>query len=171
MPNFQHIDLYPELMIVQQRFDILYADAIRCMNKMIPVRDKRVKNDNWKVLPLVLEEEDRNFINDLESKKLQDIVPATFSLLSQIPSIKAFAYSQLQPHSIIAAHKHSNPFVTASFCLSCEPASCYIKVNDEIRFFEEKELIIFDYTQMHEVVNNGNLARVVLLMLLENRCC
>jgi aspartyl/asparaginyl beta-hydroxylase (cupin superfamily) len=47
--------------------------------------------------------------------------------------------------------------------------NAFIRVNGESKYFKEGELIIFDYTKTHEVINNGLHDRMVLLMLLETR--
>jgi aspartyl/asparaginyl beta-hydroxylase (cupin superfamily) len=128
----------------------------------------RTPSFKQKVLPVLPEPEDRNFISDAALQQVQLLVPQTVSLFATLPNVIAYAYALLQPKAVIAAHRHQNPYVTASFCLACGD-DCFIRVNNETRQYKEKEMIVFDYTQTHEVVNNGNTPRLALLMLLPNR--
>ncbi len=169
MPSaFQSIHLYPELQQVVAQYSMLYAEACNCLDKMMYVNDGRVQPHSWKVLPVLPEPEDHNFISDAALQQIQLLVPQTVSLFASFSAVAAYAYAVLEPKAIIAAHKHHNPYITASLCLACGD-DCFIRVNNEKRYYKKKEIIVFDYTQTHEVVNNSDVPRLVLLMLLPNR--
>jgi aspartyl/asparaginyl beta-hydroxylase (cupin superfamily) len=165
---FQSASVYPELLPVIDRLPCIYREAILSNKNRVRVTDSRMHSNAWHVLPLKVEAEDATVMSDGLCQANQRLAPDTCNLLSAIPTIKAYAFSILQPTGHILPHSHENPFVTAMLCLK-DGGNAFIRVNGESKYFKEGELIIFDYTKTHEVINNGLHDRMVLLMLLENR--
>ena len=168
MTAFHSPTLYPELETLQVHFAQIRAEALACRASMIDIADGRTAAGAWHILPLLAEKEDRAVFSDAQCTANRLLVPYTLDILSTIPDLHACAFSALDPGKKILAHRHVNPFVTAAFCLQ-EGGDAYIVVNGERRAFHDKEIIIFDYTQEHEVVNNGVQERIVLLLLMNNR--
>lgn len=165
---FQPLDLYPELHTVTDHFEEIKAEARSLRTRMVPICDDRVDLNVWNIFPLLPEEEDRVVVPDTVWQENQKQAPKTTQILSGLGSLKAFIFSSLEPQGHIRLHKHDNPYVTAILCLQ-DGGNSYIVVNGEKKQFKTGEILIFDYTQRHEVFNKGTEDRVVLLMLLENR--
>lgn len=167
MSSFYSIDLYPEIGEIIQHIDMLQDEAMSVIEHMTTIQDSRINSEKWLVLPLKPEEEDKNFISDTALEETRKLAPKTVSLLDKY-NLHAYAFSVLKPGGHILPHRHSNPYVTASVCLS-DGGNSYIKVNKDEKRYISNEVIIFDYTQLHEIYNQGNEDRLVLLLLLDNR--
>lgn len=165
---FQTLELYPELKEVKNSFKEIKEEAFSLKTKMFPLNDYRVSTNVWNIFPLLPEKEDRGLFSDEVWKKNQLLAPKTSKILSSIASVEAYMFSSLEPKGHIGLHKHENPFVTAALCLQDGGDSCII-VNGIKAPFRTGEVLIFDYTQDHEVFNHGIQDRIVLLMLLKNR--
>lgn len=165
---FQTLDLYPELLEIKKHFKDIKEEVFSLQNKMLPIEDYRVETNVWNVFPLLPELEDRTVIPDEIWRNNQKLAPITTKLLSSIKPIEAYSFSSLNPSGHIRAHRHENACVTASLCLQ-DGGDSYIVVNGVKAAFKTNEILIFDYTQEHEVFNNGTQDRIVLLMLLKNR--
>ena len=158
---------YPELDLLKEHFDAIRTEAVRALEQMAFISDERVSDQSWRVLPIKPELEDiANVPKELIDWSRQ-LSPQTVSILEQMPGVIAYAFSALAPGGVIAAHQHENPYVTAMFCLQAE-GDVYMVNGGERRAIVEGEMLIFDYTMMHEVVNNGSQERIVLLVLMEN---
>lgn len=158
---------YPALEGLIDHIPMLKAEAIEALNGMMYLADSRIRQQRWRVLPLLPEPEDAPVFPPAIVQDAQSKAPKTFQLLNGITGIDAFMLSALAPKATIGVHQHENPFVTAMLTLQCK-GEAYILNNGERRDFVEGEIIVFDYTMMHEVVNNSDEERIVLLMLLEN---
>ena len=158
---------YPQLALLSASFEDIRAEAINALEQMAFVSDERAASETWRVLPIKPEPEDvpnvpQSFID--WSRKL---APKTVALLDSIPGVIAYAFSALAPSAHIAPHRHENPYVTAMLCLKAD-GEVYIVNGGERKVIVEEETLVFDYTLTHEVVNNGSVERIVLLVLLEN---
>lgn len=168
MTAFHSLTLYPELETLQIHFAQIRAEALACRSSMIDIADGRTAAGAWHILPLLAEKEDRAVFSDELCSHNRLLVPHTTEILSAIPNLHAYAISALDPGKKILPHRHVNPFVTAAFCLQ-NGGDAYLLVNGERCDFHDHEIVIFDYTQEHEVVNNGEQERIVLLLLMSNR--
>jgi len=165
---FQPLGWYPELHPIQQEWQVFRAEALGALPHMTFIRDHRVDGNSWKVLPLLPEAEDRSLISLEVSRRARELAPRTVAAVEGVANIQAYAISVLTAGGKIRAHHHHNRYVTATLCLQSGSES-YISVAGERRDFRDGELLIFDYTLSHEVVNRGSEDRIVLLMLLDNR--
>lgn len=165
---FQELDLYPELLEIKKHFEDIKQEAFSLMDEMFSINDFRVESNVWNVFPLLPEVEDRSVVPDVIWKRNQQLAPLTTKLLSSIKSLEAYSFSTLKPSGHILPHVHENPYVTASLCLQ-DGGDSYMVVNGVKADFKTEDFLIFDYTQEHEVVNNGTQDRIVLLLLLKNR--
>ena len=93
--------------------------------------------------------------------------PATTRAVEQIPGMKTAFFSILAPGKHIKDHR--GPYKGLLRChlglLVPEPKeACRIRVDDEIRHWEEGKCMIFDDTYNHEVWNDTDGQRVVLFI-------
>jgi aspartyl/asparaginyl beta-hydroxylase (cupin superfamily) len=166
---FQSPEAYPELGPVHAAWKTIRAEALAALERMTPIRDDRSSPGTWKILPLLPEEEDRGVVPDEVCRQSRTLAPETIRIVeSSIPNIKGYALSALRPGGHIRPHSHTNPYVTASLCLH-GGNGCHLLVGGRRQAFQDGGLIVFDYTLTHEVLHCGHEARVVLLMLLDNR--
>ena len=168
--SFHSPKLYPEFARLQSYVDEIRGEALGARKSMTDIVDNRAALGAWQMLPLLAEEEDHTVFPEAICRHNCRLVPRTVELLSTIPDLVAYAISTLEPAGHIQPHHHRNPYVTASLCLQ-SGGDAHLVVDGERRDYRDGELVIFDYTLQHEVVNNGKQARIVLLMLLESRCC
>jgi aspartyl/asparaginyl beta-hydroxylase (cupin superfamily) len=119
------------------------------------------------VLALRPEPEDLHVVPEAERERVRRLAPRTISLLDAVPAIRAYAFSVVAPGGVILAHRHHNRYVTALLTLQSDDA--VIAVAGERAPLCAGELLIFDYTLVHETVNRGAIPRIALLMLLDNR--
>lgn len=166
--KFQSLDLYPELILIKDKFNEIKNEAISVTSDMMPINDHRINKDEWFVFSLLPEIEDRPKVPIEMWMNNQLQAPVTTEAVYQLENVHAFAFSRLNAGGHIREHQHQNPYVTAIFCLQ-NGGKSYIQVEDEKRFFKNSEFIIFDYTRKHEVKNLGMEDRIVLLILLDNK--
>lgn len=158
---------YPQLESIAADWLTIKKEAIHSLGRMSYIADNRINKNEWRVLPLLPEEEDRNVIQASEIEAARTHAPNTCKLLDSIEGIHAYAFSSLAPNATIKAHQHHNPYVTAMLSLQAA-GEVYIENDGERRYFKEGELLVFDYTLVHQVVNNSDTERIVLLILMDN---
>ncbi len=93
--------------------------------------------------------------------------PQTARLVEQIPGLQTAMFSILAPGAHITRHRGpTNAFVTAHLALKVprEREKCTIYVDDRPYHWEQGELLIFDDSRFHEVRNDTDEERVILLM-------
>lgn len=116
-------------------------------------------DDNWKTY----------FLYGFGYKAEQNCArcPETTKLIEQVPGMKTAFFSILSPGKHIPAHRGPYKGVMR-YHLGLkvpEPAEqCRIRVDDEVRHWEEGKSLMFDDTHEHEVWNETDGERVVLFM-------
>ena len=90
--------------------------------------------------------------------------PRTALLLSKIPGLTTAGFSRLAPQSHIKPHVGWVESVYRLHLGLVVPASCRLRVGNEIRSWIEGECLIFDDTVEHEAWNESNQSRVILLL-------
>jgi len=93
--------------------------------------------------------------------------PRTREWLGQVPGLCHAMFSILAPHKHIPAHKGAyGGLVDCHLALVVpEPAErCRIRVGEEVRHWEEGRMLVFDDSHEHEVWNDTEGVRAVLLM-------
>lgn len=93
--------------------------------------------------------------------------PVTTSVLEQIPGLETAFFSILLPHKHINAHKGIfKGFIRGHLGLVIpnEAGKCSLRVDQQILHWQEGKVIVFDDTYEHEVWNDTNEIRVVLLV-------
>lgn len=165
---FEPIENYPELTILLDNWKTIRKEAVQVVDAMIDLGDWRSKNGKWKIFPLLLEEEDEKLLSDDIVKACRELVPKTIEIVEQIPNLQSFAFSMVAPNGYIMAHRHGNPFVSASLCLQDGGKNALI-VEEETRNLNDGEIAVFDYRKMHAVYNWGDDSRIALIVSLNKK--
>jgi beta-hydroxylase len=159
---------YPELEPVRRNWRTIRAEGVSLQPRMFWIEDERTAGPQWAFAPLLVEDEDWTAELEEMSKEFRSLAPRTVQYINAIPRILACGFSLLLAGGRIGLHSHQNPFLTAMLGLSAADP-CWIRVADETRPIRAGELIIFDYSLPHEVVNESDENRLVLLILLPNK--
>lgn len=92
--------------------------------------------------------------------------PLTVKLLSQlkVPSCEAF-FARQGPNSGIQPHSDLNNFIlTAHLAVDVPVNQSYIRVGDEVKYWENGKVMVFDTSIFHSTKNEGITDRYVLLI-------
>lgn len=93
--------------------------------------------------------------------------PFTTSLIERIPGMKTAFFSVLSPNKHIPAHKGIFKGIVRShlgLIIPGNPGDCVMRIENERIYWQEGKVVVFDDTFEHEVWNNTNEIRVVLLI-------
>ena len=164
--NFEPAEAYPELPELAANWRTIRDEALLSIAAMMTITDSRAEAGEWKILPLMVQDEDRCVVSDESCAAFRRFAPQTVKLAAGIPALRAYAFSLVEPYGRIKAHRHRNPFVSASLCLQGGGHS-EIVVDGDRREFHDGEIVIFDYRRLHEVVNHGDKPRIALIVALE----
>jgi len=156
---------FPELESVRAAWREVRDEAVAARSRMSHVDDSRTRAGDWAVLPLLPEAEDRALYTDAECARHRSAAPRTVELVERLAGVRGYVFSSLASGAHIAAHQHSQPYVTAALCLQGGAGSS-IEVGGELRTFVDGEWTVFDYTLVHAVTNVGSIDRIALLVLL-----
>jgi aspartyl/asparaginyl beta-hydroxylase (cupin superfamily) len=117
------------------------------------------QDNNWKTYFL--------FGFGLKASKNCQACPVTASLLEKIPDMKTAFFSILSPGKHIPAHKGVFKGLIRShlgLIIPGKKGDCLMRIDNQKIFWEEGKAVVFDDTYEHEVWNNSNQVRVVLLI-------
>jgi aspartyl/asparaginyl beta-hydroxylase (cupin superfamily) len=92
--------------------------------------------------------------------------PKTAELLSSIPNLQTAFFSILEPDSHIPPHRGLTKGLLTfhlGLIVPADRANCRIRVEDQYQHWDEGRVFAFDDTRTHEVWNNTDETRVVLL--------
>jgi aspartyl/asparaginyl beta-hydroxylase (cupin superfamily) len=93
------------------------------------------------------------------------LCPRTSELLDQVPGLVLAMFSIMDPGTYVPLHKGvSKALLNGHLALDVPDGDCRIEVGGETRSWEEGKLLILDDTFPHQVWNNTDRRRVVLLM-------
>jgi aspartyl/asparaginyl beta-hydroxylase (cupin superfamily) len=159
---------YPELAFIRNEWRTIRDEGRNLRDSMIWIEDRRTAGQVWAFAPLLMEEGQRTPDRDRLCEFLRARAPRTMTILRDIPTLLGCGFSLLLAQGRIGTHDHTRPFVTAILGLSSADPS-WIKVGSETQFIRKGELVIFDYTLPHEVVNESSVDRLALLILLPNK--
>jgi len=146
--------------IIQQELKVLLQDTNRLpeLSKLSPDHN-RIATDRWKAFFLM------GYGNRAELGCR--LCPETMRALESIPELESAFFSILMPGMHI--RKHRGPTKSLLVChlglkVPADREKCRIRVGDEIRFWEEGKVLVLDDTFQHEVWNETDEVRVVLLI-------
>ncbi len=103
-----------------------------------------------------------------------DRYTALANWLKMIPNLRLATLSRLSPKTSLHPHKgwgsHSNHVLRAHYGVKI-PSLCYVQVDEEIRFHEQDEWMVFDDSKTHMAANLSDRDRIVLIVDIERPDC
>lgn len=135
-----------------------YRDEIPAFHEISPDQKKISKGKNWRTFILY------GFGKKLEKNCKQ--APFTAELLSRVPEVQTAWFSILSPGYHIPAHTGVTKGIVRAhlgLIIPKQADKCWIRVGDQIKVWREGEIFVFDDTYEHEVYNNTDEERVILL--------
>jgi len=139
--------------------DVLeYRDDIPGFQDISPDQYRLATENNWKTFVLF------GFGQRLE--KNASLAPKTADILEKVPNLQTAMFSILAPGYHIPAHKGVTKGILRShlgLIIPKEREKCRIRVDNTITEWKEGEIFVFDDTYEHEVWNDTDEERVILL--------
>ena len=135
-----------------------FKDDIPAFHEISPDQYRLSTAKNWKTFVLF------GFGERLETNTT--LTPVTASILEKVPNLQTAMFSILSPGYHIPAHKGVTKGILRShlgLIIPKEREKCRIRVDDTITAWEEGEIFVFDDTYEHEVWNETDEERVILL--------
>ena len=135
-----------------------FRDAIPTFHEVSPDQYRLSTENNWKTFVLF------GFGQRLE--KNAALAPKTSDLLESVPNLQTAMFSILAPGYHIPAHKGVTKGILRShlgLIIPKDREKCRIRVEDTITPWKEGEIFVFDDTFEHEVWNDTDEERVILL--------
>lgn len=135
-----------------------HRDALPVFQELSHDQRKIAKEDNWHVFALF------GFGGKLESNCAR--TPQTAKLLENVPRLQTAWFSILAPQYHVPAHRGVTKGILRCHLginIPKTPERCRMRVDDEICVWREGELFVFDDTYEHEVWNDTDEERVILL--------
>lgn len=169
-PVFYDVDTtYPQLRILERNFDVINEElqgVLRKREQLPRYHDlDQVQNEisgnskeNWRV-----------FMLDVVGQKPAEshqLCPRTLKLLEQIPYVNQAFFSILEPRKSVPAHEGPYCGYLRYHLGMVVPKDRppHIRLSDQIYVWKEREGVLFDDSWEHEVVNESDSIRVVLLV-------
>lgn len=139
--------------------DVLkYREAIPGFQEISPDQYRLATEQNWKTFVLY------GFGQRLE--KNAALAPQTSKILEGVPNLQTAMFSILAPGYHIPAHKGVTKGILRShlgLIIPKDREQCRIRVDETITAWKEGEIFVFDDTYEHEVWNDTDEERVILL--------
>ena len=160
-------DYFPFLSEFTDNWDVIrkeaeavlaFRDNIPAFHEISPDQYRLSTEKNWKTHVLF------GFGKRLETNT--QLTPVTAGLLEQVPDLQTAMFSILSPGYHIPAHKGVTKGILRchlGLIIPMDREKCRIRVEDTITAWKEGELFVFDDTYDHEVWNETDEERVILL--------
>ncbi len=135
-----------------------FREAIPGFHEISPDQYRLSTENNWKTFVLF------GFGQRLE--KNAALAPETSKILEGVPNLQTAMFSILAPGYHIPAHKGVTKGILRShigLIIPKDREKCRIRVDDTITAWKEGEIFVFDDTYEHEVWNDTDEERVILL--------
>ncbi len=135
-----------------------FREAIPGFQEISPDQYRLATEQNWKTFVLF------GFGQRLE--KNTQLTPKTAEILENVPNLQTAMFSILAPGYHIPAHKGVTKGILRShlgLIIPKDREKCRIRVDDTITAWKEGEIFVFDDTYEHEVWNDTDEERVILL--------
>ena len=123
-----------------------------------PDQTRIAKDKNWRTFILY------GFGTKMEKNCAQ--APVTTRLLEQVPNLQTAWFSIMAPRYHVAAHRGVTKSILRAhlgLLIPKDAESCRLRVDTEICVWREGEVFVFDDTYEHEVWNDTDEERVILL--------
>jgi len=159
--HFPHLDIFEknwEAMQAEAKAVLEFRDTIPGFQDISPDQYRLAVGQNWKTYVLF------GFGQKLE--KNAQLAPRTTELLETVPNLQTAWFSILAPGYHIPAHTGVTKGILRAhigLIIPKDYESCRIRVGDEIRPWQNGQLFVFDDTYEHEVWNETDEERVILL--------
>ena len=160
-------DLFPFLQDFTENWETIRAEAeavlafrdnIPAFHELSPDQYRLSTGKNWKTHVMF------GFGQRLETNT--KLTPVTAELLERVPNLQTAMFSILSPGYHIPAHKGVTKGILRShlgLIIPKDREQCRIRVDDTITAWKEGEIFVFDDTYEHEVWNETDEERVILL--------
>ncbi|MGI9413702.1 MAG: aspartyl/asparaginyl beta-hydroxylase domain-containing protein [Hyphomicrobiales bacterium] len=135
-----------------------HREAVPLFHEVSKDQKRISKGDNWRTFVLY-------GFGQPATKNIKQ-APHTAKLLSEVPNLQSAWFSILAPGYHIPPHRGlSKGFLTCHLGLivPTDAENCTLRVDDQVCVWREGKTFIFDDTSEHEVLNNTDEERVVLL--------
>ncbi len=135
-----------------------HKDAIPPLREVSPDHRRIMKNDTWRSFFLI------GYGNRIEENIAR--APRTTELVAQIPGLNSAFFSILAPGSLITPHRGvTKAFITAhlGLVIPAQREECWMRIDDQRVLWENGKWLTFDDTYEHEVRNESDETRIVLL--------
>lgn len=145
--------------IQAEAYEVLkFREAIPGFQEISPDQYRLATEQNWKTFVLF------GFGQKLE--KNAQLAPETAKILETVPNLQTAMFSILAPGYHIPAHKGVTKGILRShlgLIIPKDREKCRIRVDETITAWKEGEIFVFDDTYEHEVWNDTDEERVILL--------
>jgi beta-hydroxylase len=161
MKHFPFLKPFPEnwQAIRDEVREILkHREAVPLFQEVSPDQMRISKGANWRTFILF------GFGTKLEKNCRQ--APLTTKLLEQVPNLQTAWFSILSPGYHIPAHRGVSKGILRAhlgLIIPREAEKCRMRVGDTINVWRPSEIFVFDDTYEHEVWNDTEDERVILL--------
>lgn len=135
-----------------------HREAVPLFQDVSPDQMRIAKGNNWRTFILF------GFGDKLEKNCKQ--APLTTKILESIPNLQTAWFSILGPGYHIPAHRGVTKGILRShlgLIIPKDAEKCRIRVGDKIQVWRPGEIFVFDDTYEHEVWNDTDEERVILL--------
>lgn len=135
-----------------------FRDAIPGFQEVSPDQYRLATEKNWRTFVLY------GFGKRLDKNCVH--APFTADLLSKVPHIQTAWFSILAPRYHIPPHRGVTKGIVRAhlgLIIPNDAENCWIRVDDQIKAWRPGEVFVFDDTYEHEVYNNTDEERVILL--------
>jgi ornithine lipid ester-linked acyl 2-hydroxylase len=135
-----------------------HREAVPLFQDVSPDQMRIAKGNNWRTFILF------GFGDKLEKNCKQ--APLTTKILESIPNLQTAWFSILGPGYHIPAHRGVTKGILRShlgLIIPKDAEKCRIRVSDKIQVWRPGEIFVFDDTYEHEVWNDTDEERVILL--------
>ena len=153
-------DIEADWRLIRAELDQVLKDRgqLASFQKISPDQTKIAKGDNWKTFIF--------YGFGHRSERNCRRCPETARLLESVPGLQTAWYSILAPGYRIPPHRGVTKGIIRvhlGLIVPDDSENCYMRVGDEIVRWEEGKCYVFDDTYKHEVANDTDQERVVLL--------
>ncbi len=158
---------FPDLRPLEDNWELVHKellailkhrDLIPAFHELSPDQKKISKGDNWRTFPL--------FGFGTKAEQNCKLCPETARLLEQVPNMQTAFFSILSPHYHIKAHRGVTKTLLRchlALIVPKEAGACRMRVGDVTFEWKTGRAVVLDDTYDHEVWNDSNEERVVLL--------
>lgn len=157
-PFLQEFEEKWEVMRDEVRQILKHREAIPGFEQVSPDQYRLAKAQQWKTFVLY------GFGQQLP--KNCTMAPVTTEVLSRVPNVQTAWFSILAPGYHIPAHSGVTKGIVRAhlgLIVPKEREKCRIRVQDQVKAWEEGKVFVFDDTYEHEVWNETDEERVILL--------